>query len=96
MNQKLLETTARALVAPGRGILAADESTTSANKRFAAVGLEETEENRRKYRQLLLTTPVAKDALSGVIFYDETFWQNSDDGRPLREFVAKVGIMPVI
>lgn len=96
MNAELLETTAHALVARGKGILAADESAPTANKRFAAVGVEQTEENRRKYRQLLLTTPGAKNALSGVIFYDETFWQNDDGGKPLREFCAENGIMPGI
>ncbi|OGZ07237.1 MAG: hypothetical protein A2942_03855 [Candidatus Lloydbacteria bacterium RIFCSPLOWO2_01_FULL_50_20] len=80
MNTSELETTARALVADGKGILAADESTASANKRFAAVGVEQTEENRRTYREILMTTPEAKNAFSGVIFYDETFWQNTSDG----------------
>lgn len=96
MNTELLEMTARALVARGKGVLAADESSPSANKRFAAVGVEQTEENRRQYRQILLTTPVAKDALSGVIFYDETFWQKSDDGRPFPALVAEAGIIPGI
>ena len=80
----------------GRGILAADESTASANKRFAAVGVAETEDNRRRYRQILFTTPVAKEVLSGVIFYDETFWQNTDDGKPFRILLQEAGIMPGI
>lgn len=96
MNTQLLEQIAHYLVSPGRGILAADESTGSANKRFAAVGVAETEDNRRRYRQILLTTPIARDVLSGVIFYDETFWQNTDDGRPFRMFTAESGIMPGI
>jgi fructose-bisphosphate aldolase class I len=96
MNMLLLETTARTLVQKGRGILAADESTASANKRFAAVGVEETEENRRIYRQLLFTTPEAKETLSGVIFYDETFWQSSDDGKPFHQQVLEAGILPGI
>lgn len=96
MNTQLLEQIAHYLVSPGKGILAADESTGSANKRFAAVGVAETEDNRRRYRQLLLTTPVAKDVLSGVIFYDETFWQNTDDGRPFRTLTGESGIMPGI
>ena len=96
INEQLLEATAKALVAPGRGILAADESTASANKRFALVGVEETEENRRLYRQLLLTTPEAKQAISGVIFYDETFWQKTDDGRMMSAFCAENGILPGI
>lgn len=96
MNTLLLETVARTLVQRGRGILAADESTTSANKRFAAVGVAETEENRRIYRQILLTTPEAKTALSGVIFYDETFWQKTDEGKPFRELLKDAGILPGI
>ncbi|MDO8521553.1 MAG: class I fructose-bisphosphate aldolase [bacterium] len=96
MDTALLETTARALVAAGKGILAADESAGTANKRFAAVGVEQTEENRRQYRQLLLTTPEAKGTLSGVIFYDETFWQNADDGEPLRTYCAEKSIIPGI
>ena len=106
MNEQSLETTAKYLVSSGRGILAADESTTSANKRFAAVGVAETEENRRIYRQLLMTTPAAKEALSGVIFYDETFWQNIDlpAGAPAQaggvksfhDYCTENGIMPGI
>lgn len=106
MNIELLETTAHALVAPGKGILAADESTPSINQRFAAFGIEQTEENHRRYRQILITTPAAHGALSGVIFYDETFWENADlpaeasaqagDGYPLRAIVAEAGIMPGI
>jgi fructose-bisphosphate aldolase class I len=96
MNEQLLETTAKYLVSAGRGILAADESTTSANKRFAAVGVVETEENRRIYRQLLITTPAAKDALSGVIFYDETFWQIIDSGKSFHDHCAENGIIPGI
>ena len=96
MNLDTLEATARYLVSSGRGILAADESNASAQKRFDAVGVESTPENRRLYRQVLLTTPEAKNALSGVIFYDETFWQNADSGRPLREVVAEKGVLPGI
>ena len=96
MNTSLLESTARALVAEGRGILAADESTTSANKRFALVGVEETEENRRLYRQLLITTPFAKESVSGVIFYDETFWQECENGKPFHQWCAENGILPGI
>ncbi len=96
MNTSQLETVAKALVASGKGILAADESTTSANKRFALVHVEETEENRRLYRQLLLTTPEAKGILSGVIFYDETFWQKVDSGESMAKYVESAGIMPGI
>lgn len=93
MNTSQLESVAKALVASGKGILAADESTTSANKRFALVHVEETEENRRLYRQLLLTTPEAKGILSGVIFYDETFWQKVDSGESMATYVEAAGIM---
>lgn len=96
MNEQQLADTAKALVAPSKGILAADESTPSANKRFAAVGVEQTEENRRRYRELLLTTPGAEAHLSGVIFYDETFWQNTSSGAPMREAIAEHGVIPGI
>ena len=96
MNEQLLASTAKYLVSEGRGILAADESTASANKRFALVGVEETEENRRAYRELLITTPEAKGILSGVIFYDETFWQSTQEGKSFREYCAEVGILPGI
>jgi fructose-bisphosphate aldolase class I len=96
MNTVQLETVARALVAAGKGVLAADESNNSCNKRFAAVGVPQDEEHRRKYRTLLLTTPEAVGILSGVIFYDETFWQAGDDGLPLRDYCAKNGIIPGI
>ena len=92
MNEQLLESTAQHLVSAGRGILAADESTGSANKRFTAVGVEETEENRRRYREILFTSPGVAEALSGVIFHDETFWQNADNGMPFRDIITKAGI----
>jgi fructose-bisphosphate aldolase class I len=96
MNEQLLATTAKYLVSDGRGILAADESTGSANKRFALVHVEETEENRRAYREILLTTPEARGVLSGVIFYDETFWQSTASGKSFREYCTENGILPGI
>jgi len=108
MNTTELETTARYLVQHGRGILAADESAATCNKRFEPLGIESTEENRRIYRQILLTTPSAKESLSGVIFFDETFWQKSDDlpampahagqtgGKPFHQMLAEMGILPGI
>lgn len=96
MNEHTLEGTAHALVASGKGILAADESTPSANKRFAAVGVAETEENRRAYRSLLLTTPGAGTHLSGVIFHDETFWQKTDEGVAMTEALSSHGVIPGI
>ena len=96
MNEPLLEAVAKYLVSPGRGILAADESTASANKRFALVNVEQTEENRRLYREILITTPESKRILSGIIFYDETFWQSTKEGKPFKEYCAEAGILPGI
>jgi fructose-bisphosphate aldolase class I len=95
MNSVLLESVARALVAPGKGILAADESNTSCEKRFEAVGVECTEETRREYREILVTASTA-ETLSGIIFYDETFWQETRDGTAFREYVRRAGIFPGI
>lgn len=96
MDTRLLDATAKALVSPGRGILAADESAGTCDKRFSAVGIESNEENRRKYRQILVTAPAASDALSGIIFFDETFWQKSDDGKLFTESLVERGILPGI
>lgn len=96
MNQQHLESIARALVRPGKGILAADESSGSCEKRFVAVGVPCTESTRREYRDLLVTTPNASEVLSGIIFYDETFWQSTGKGKLLREFAAEAGILPGI
>ena len=78
---------AKSLVARGLGILAADESSNTCQKRFDSVGIECTEETRREYRGLLLTTPGAQDYMSGVIFYDETFWQKTDQGQSFPELL---------
>jgi fructose-bisphosphate aldolase class I len=75
------------LVAAGKGLLAADESSASCQKRFDAVGVPCTEETRRAYRELLLTTPGAEDILSGVILFDETFWQSTGHGQIFREYL---------
>lgn len=95
MDTTLLESVARALVGPGKGILAADESTASCEKRFDAVGVECTEETRREYREILVTAPTS-GMLSGIIFYDETFWQTTADGVPFREFARRSGMHPGI
>jgi fructose-bisphosphate aldolase, class I len=88
---------ARSLVAPGKGLLAVDESTTSANKRLALYGIEGTEENRRLDRDLFLETPGAEEYLSGVILYSETMDQKDDeDGLYFPESLAKHGIIPGI
>ena len=75
MNVSELEATARAIVAPGKGILAADESTGTIKKRFDKIGVESTEENRRAYRDLLFTTEGVDEFISGVILFDETIRQ---------------------
>jgi len=96
MNVQTLRDTARELVSPGRGILAADESTGTISKRFDAVGIESTEETRRQYREMLFTTEGIGEYLSGVILYDETLWQNASDGRPLPQVLLDHGIIPGI
>ncbi len=88
--------TARALVAPGKGILAADESGGTIEKRFDQIGLESTEDNRRAYRQLLFTTPGLGEHISGVILFDETIRQSNDDGTRLTEVLEKAGVIPGI
>src|SRR6266498_1501676 len=91
-----LNETARALVAPGKGILAADESTGTITKRFASIGVESTEENRRAYRDMLFTTDGAADHISGVILYDETIRQSALDGTPFPKLLEQQGIIPGI
>ena len=91
-----LHETAKALVAEGKGILAADESSGTITKRFAAIGVESTEESRRAYRDLLFTTSGAEGFISGVILFDETIRQRSADGTPFPELLASRGIIPGI
>jgi fructose-bisphosphate aldolase class I len=91
-----LENTALQLVAPGKGILAADESFGTIEKRFNAVGIESTEESRRDYRKMLFTTPDVGEFLSGVILFDETIRQESSEGTPLPEILKSQGIIPGI
>lgn len=81
------------LTRPGKGILAADESQPTITKRFQALGIESTEETRRQYRSLLLSTPGARDYLGGVILFEETLAQNADDGTPLLDVLRKQGIV---
>jgi fructose-bisphosphate aldolase class I len=87
---------ARALVAEGKGILAADESSGTIKKRFDSIGVESTEENRRSYRDLLFTTEGAEEFISGVILYDETIRQSSADGTPFPKLLESKGIIPGI
>ena len=91
-----LHDTARAIVADDKGILAADESTGTIKKRFDAIGVESTEENRRYYRQLLFTAPGMEDFIGGVILYDETLRQSADDGTPFADVLASKGVVPGI
>jgi fructose-bisphosphate aldolase class I len=91
-----LEATARALVAEGKGILAADESSGTIKKRLDSIGVESTEENRRAYRDLLFTTEGAEEFISGVILYDETIRQSSADGTPFPKLLESRGMIPGI
>src|ERR687893_49233 len=91
-----LETTAKALVAEGKGILAADESSGTIKKRFDSIDVESTEENRRFYRDLLFTTEGAEEFISGVILYDETLRQSSADGTPFPKLLESRGVIPGI
>jgi fructose-bisphosphate aldolase class I len=91
-----LEEIAQALVAPGKGILAADESSGTIKKRFDSIGVESTEESRRAYRDLLFTTEGVEDFISGVILYDETIRQSDSDGTPFPQLLESKGIIPGI
>ncbi|HVX99809.1 MAG TPA: class I fructose-bisphosphate aldolase [Pseudorhodoplanes sp.] len=96
MNLAELNKVAEAMVAPGKGILAADESSGTIKKRFDAIGVESTEENRRDYREMLFRATEGMKAISGVILYDETIWQKAKDGTPLIEIIKQAGSIPGI
>src|SRR3954469_10595881 len=96
MAQNELHETARALVAEGKGILAADESDGTIKKRFDSIGIESSEDNRRAYRDMLFTTPGAEEYISGVILFDETIRQQALDGTPFPELLASKGVIPGI
>jgi len=97
MNVAELNRVAEAMVAPGRGILAADESTGTIKKRFDALGVESTADSRRDYREMLFRTKEAMSKyISGVILYDETIRQNAKDGTPLVKLIAQAGALPGI
>ncbi len=87
---------AKALVAPGKGILAADESSGTIKKRFDSIGVESTEEHRRQYREMLFTTPGMGEFISGVILYDETIRQSAADGRTFVQVLEEAGVIPGI
>lgn len=96
MSIEQLAETARAMVAPGKGIIAIDESSSTCQKRFDGVGIECTEENRRAYRELLLTAPRANEHLSGAILFDETIRQSTRSGIPFARYMADNGMIPGI
>jgi fructose-bisphosphate aldolase class I len=93
MDTATLDTVARALVAPGKGILAADESHGTIEKRFKSIGVASTEETRRAYRELLFTTPGLGRFISGVILFDETLRQRAADGTPFVEVLKREGMI---
>ena len=96
MNLDELNKVAQAMVAPGKGILAADESSGTIKKRFDAIGVESTEDARRDYREMLFRAGEGMKSISGVILYDETIWQKAKDGTPLVELIKKAGAIPGI
>ncbi len=96
MNTQALEATAKTMVADGKGLLAIDESTGTCNKRFAKWGIPQTAETRRKYRELIVSTPSLGESISGAILYDETIRQRKDDGTPFAKALIEVGIIPGI
>lgn len=96
MTSENLVAVARAMVAEGKGILAIDESTGTIKKRFDSINVECTEENRRDYRQMLLTTPELGNHISGAILYDETLRQSTQDGKPFVAVMEEAGVMPGI
>jgi len=96
MNLDDLNKIAQAMVTPGKGILAADESSGTIKKRFDAIGVESSEDNRRDYREMLFRSAEGMKHISGVILYDETIWQKAKDGTPLVELIKKAGSIPGI
>ena len=96
MNPTELARIAAAMVAKGKGILAADESTGTIKKRFDSIRLESTEEYRRTYRDMLFSAPGAAESVSGVILYDETIRQKTKDGTPFPQYLTRQGIVPGI
>ena len=96
MNSTQLRKTANELVAKGKGILAADESAGTIQKRFDGIGVTATEQLRRDYREIIFRTPSLEDNISGVILYDETLRQFSDDGTLLPKILSDKGIVPGI
>src|ERR1039458_2310293 len=96
MNAQRLINTAKAMVADNKGLLAMDESNPTCNKRFARLGIPQTEETRRAYRELIVTTPGLSASISGAILYDETIRQQKNDGTPFAKAITNAGIIPGI
>jgi fructose-bisphosphate aldolase class I len=96
MNLEELIKTAKTLVADNKGLLAIDESNPTCNKRFAAAGIPQTEEFRRSYREMIITTPGLGDCISGIILYDETIRQQKKDGTLFIKTISDIGIIPGI
>src|ERR1700684_2605720 len=96
VNAQNLIDTAKALVADDKGLLAMDESNPTCNKRFAPLGIPQTVEARRAYRELIITTPGLGESISGLILYDETIRQKKNDGTPFIKAIADAGIIPGI
>jgi len=96
MSIEELENIAQAMVAPGKGIIAIDESNATIKKRFDSVKIENTEENRRAYREMLLTAPKLSEHISGAILYDETIRQSTKAGVPFTKVMLDNGILPGI
>lgn len=96
MNKKILTDTVQALVAGAKGLLAMDESNGTCNKRFAKEGIPQTEEKRRDWRELIITTPGLSEWISGAIVFDETIRQNKRDGTPIIQSMIECGIIPGI
>ena len=96
MSRQELEAVAQAMVAKGKGILAADESMGTIKRRFEGIKIESNENNRRAYREMLFTTPGLEEAISGVILFDETIRTAAGDGTPFPQVLSKKGIIPGI
>ncbi|MEE9287689.1 MAG: class I fructose-bisphosphate aldolase, partial [Gammaproteobacteria bacterium] len=96
MSTQDLQTTANAMVAAGKGILAIDESFPTIKKRFEGINIESTEETRRAYRELLITSPGSSEFISGMILFDETIRQATTQGTPFPQVLIKEGILPGI
>src|SRR5471030_3213881 len=96
MTSNTLESTIQALLAPGKGILAADESFPTIEKRFKELGIANTEDNRRAYRELLFTAPGLGESISGVILFDETIRQKTSAGVAMQDVLVSQGIVPGI